>query len=1018
MMSRNRILIGIILSIFLLIFSVNGFALYYKYTQESGANFYVSAADKSDALEDTNEIRQIVDDLGALLVHSKRNDLYPKDGSTGGTLAIPNSALVSFATGTKGDLWYCSAAGVWTKLNIGADNTMLVVSTDVPNWEAASSDLLSDVASIGMLDEAETISGNWVNTAFPWADNEVADNITCSNYYAKTEIDTLGEVETIYAANIIDNTELATVLTDYYLKTTIDTTFTNYYLKTAIDTIGEVETIWGRNVIDSSELTTALTDYYLKTAIDTQGEMETIWGVTLANDSELHTILTLGTANGLSLDGQELSLAANSDSSAGAVASGSGQNAKVWKTDAAGVPGWRDDAGGVEASTFLALSDTPADYTDQAGKVVKVNAGETALEFISLPGGGDVVGPATSVDHSIARFNGTDNKTIQDSLATIDDSGSVNIPTGQSYKINDVALAYGNITGAAMSGANTNITSLTGLTTPLAIAYGGTGSVSASGARTALELAYGVNVQAYDAGLSSLAALTYVSPSFIKVTANDTYVIRTLAQVKEDLDLEIGTDVQAYNAGLTLPIGADHGGTGIANHINETITLVGDDAITFNTTAATNVTLPESGTLATTADISGYPVKWSGLGMCMFPTADNYMDGEDWALSPLFSGFIDNLVASGFTEIRLTSLWADSEAIDIVRSAITIAVSKGVNVVYTVQSGGVTLTAANWSSFATAVQAEATWSQANGVFEFQIGNEEEVHIDGTTLILSQLIINLKALATSVQAIFTNGNVSYTCIANYIANWIAAGKGDLDFLASNIYMGGEGNYDENWKNLIDDLVGEFGVNGTYLTEFAPSWDELDDYSEDEEVQAAAVTTMIEYIKASGITRAFYYDYYDDPRPFGLVGFGALKTDKVYRLLWNSLIGSEFGYALASNTIRLLSTTTVSFAADADTALYTVPAGKRCVLIKAIVVAADDAGATTTISIGANGSETDFIPANTLSNLDAQYDSVILQPIPNTTPLKIKSYAAATVIDARVASQSGAAGNTVYLYGILY
>lgn len=116
--------------------------------------------------------------------------------------------------------------------------------------------------------------------------------------------------------------------------------------------------------------------------------------------------------------------------------------------------------------------------------------------------------------------------------------------------------------------------------------------------------------------------------------------------------------------------------------------------------------------------------------------------------------------------------------------------------------------------------------------------------------------------------------------------------------------------------------------------------------------------------------------------------------------------------------LLSTTTVSFAADVDTTLYTVPTGKRCVLTHAIVVAADDAGATTTVSIGANGAETDFIPANTLSNLDAEYDSVILQPIPNTTPLKIKSYAAATVIEAQVASQSGAAGNTIYLFGILY
>lgn len=116
--------------------------------------------------------------------------------------------------------------------------------------------------------------------------------------------------------------------------------------------------------------------------------------------------------------------------------------------------------------------------------------------------------------------------------------------------------------------------------------------------------------------------------------------------------------------------------------------------------------------------------------------------------------------------------------------------------------------------------------------------------------------------------------------------------------------------------------------------------------------------------------------------------------------------------------LLSTTTVAFNADADTTLYTVPTGKRCVLSHAIVVAAGDAGATTTVSIGQNTAETDFVPANTLSNLDAQYDSVILIPIPNTTPLKIKSYAADTVIEAQIASQSGAAGNTIYLFGILY
>lgn len=123
-------------------------------------------------------------------------------------------------------------------------------------------------------------------------------------------------------------------------------------------------------------------------------------------------------------------------------------------------------------------------------------------------------------------------------------------------------------------------------------------------------------------------------------------------------------------------------------------------------------------------------------------------------------------------------------------------------------------------------------------------------------------------------------------------------------------------------------------------------------------------------------------------------------------------------LKEKSASLLSTTTVAFNANGDTTLYTVPTGKRLVLSHAIVVAGADAGATTTISIGASGTTTDFIPANTLSNLDAQYDAVQLRPIPNTTPLKNKSYAAGTVIAATVANQSGGATNAVYLYGTLY
>ena len=104
---------------------------------------------------------------------------------------------------------------------------------------------------------------------------------------------------------------------------------------------------------------------------------------------------------------------------------------------------------------------------------------------------------------------------------------------------------------------------------------------------------------------------------------------------------------------------------------------------------------------------------------------------------------------------------------------------------------------------------------------------------------------------------------------------------------NIYKNGDGFYSENWKIYLTNMVNAFG-NGTYMTEFNPSYISLDDYSTDEAVQAACVAEMIEYIKASGIERALFFNYYDDPRPWCPEGFGVLKTDDNYRLLWNQAL----------------------------------------------------------------------------------------------------------------------------------
>jgi len=115
--------------------------------------------------------------------------------------------------------------------------------------------------------------------------------------------------------------------------------------------------------------------------------------------------------------------------------------------------------------------------------------------------------------------------------------------------------------------------------------------------------------------------------------------------------------------------------------------------------------------------------------------------------------------------------------------------------------------------------------------------------------------------------------------------------------------------------------------------------------------------------------------------------------------------------------LLSTTTVALNANADTVLYTVPVGKRCILSHAVLVAGADA-ASTDISIGQDGAETDFIPTSQCDNLDAANDAIILTPVPHLTPAKVKSYAAGTVIELKVTNQAGGATNTLFLYGTLY
>ena len=72
----------------------------YKFTQQSGSGWKVNTSDKADAYEDCNEIRAIVDELGRLLVHSKKDGSFPEDLTSNGTLQIPASLVEVSEIGT------------------------------------------------------------------------------------------------------------------------------------------------------------------------------------------------------------------------------------------------------------------------------------------------------------------------------------------------------------------------------------------------------------------------------------------------------------------------------------------------------------------------------------------------------------------------------------------------------------------------------------------------------------------------------------------------------------------------------------------------------------------------------------------------------------------------------------------------------------------------------------------------------------------------------------------------------
>ena len=273
-----------------------------------------------------------------------------------------------------------------------------------------------------------------------------------------------------------------------------------------------------------------------------------------------------------------------------------------------------------------------------------------------------------------------------------------------------------------------------------------------------------------------------------------------------------------------------------------------------------------------------------------------------------FDFYFDGLLAAGFTQIRIHMAdWTYPTDVTVTKTAALAAIAKGFDVLWGVGSSNTTQTSSNWDDYVTTLEAAAAWAQANEIYEFLIGNEEERHNNDTTLTDAQLRTNLRALATSVQTIFTNGDVGYGNSCEFLSDWITEGRGDIDQLSWMVYMD-----EANWKTNIDSIVAAFGADHAYISEFNVDSGGYVYYSENEAVQAAGVTEMLEYFKASGITRAFFFCYTIPPW-YEEDTFEVLKEDGTYRLLWSQSLlnsGSEESTTVAKTTTKYLLPDTIA------------------------------------------------------------------------------------------------------------
>ena len=232
------------------------------------------------------------------------------------------------------------------------------------------------------------------------------------------------------------------------------------------------------------------------------------------------------------------------------------------------------DAAGTDNSTNVTLANVTGNYLTLSGQEITAGTVPVAL-------GGSGATTASGARTNLGVAIGSDVQAYHANLADIaglsKTANNFIVADGSNFTLKTAADSRTALGLGALATAGT-ISNANWSGADLAVANGGTGASDAAGARTALGVVIGSDVQAYDAGLLSIAALTTAANKMIYTTDADTYAVTTLTAAGRNLLDDANAAAQCTTLGL---------GTGSDVTFNQVTAALVGNASTATKLAAT-----------------------------------------------------------------------------------------------------------------------------------------------------------------------------------------------------------------------------------------------------------------------------------------------------------------------------------------------------------------------------------------------------------------------------------------------